>query len=40
VLANGCIVEEGTHEQLMDRGAAYADLYSQKTADATAGADR
>lgn len=33
VLANGHVAEHGTHAELLDRGAAYADLYAEKTAD-------
>ena len=32
VLANGHVVEHGTHADLLDRGATYADLYAEKTA--------
>ena len=33
VLENGCIVEQGTHQQLLDRGARYAKLHAAQFQD-------
>jgi ATP-binding cassette subfamily B protein len=30
VLANGAVVEEGTHEELVARGAQYAELFEMQ----------
>jgi ABC-type multidrug transport system fused ATPase/permease subunit len=28
VIENGCVAEQGTHEELMEKGEIYADLYN------------
>jgi ABC-type multidrug transport system fused ATPase/permease subunit len=39
VFAGGRVVEQGTHEELLDGGSVYTDLYADKTMDILVGGE-